>query len=98
MSKLLLVRHGQSEWNSQNKFTGWVDVELSPVGKAEAKKSGEIIKSLNLNIDYYYTSFLKRAINTLEIILEIARGSKSLSVLTCIPLSAPIANAVRIVS
>ena len=70
MSKLLLVRHGQSEWNSQNKFTGWVDVELSPVGKAEAKKSGEIIKSLNLKIDYYYTSFLKRAINTLEIILE----------------------------
>jgi len=70
MSKLFLVRHGQSEWNSQNRFTGWVDVNLSDQGRAEAKKSGEMLNSLNINIDFFYTSFLKRAINTLEIILS----------------------------
>jgi 2,3-bisphosphoglycerate-dependent phosphoglycerate mutase len=69
MSKLFLVRHGQSEWNSQNRFTGWVDVNLSDQGRAEAKKSGEMLNSLNINIDFFYTSFLRRAINTLEIIL-----------------------------
>ena len=70
MSKLFLVRHGQSEWNSQNRFTGWVDVNLSDQGKAEARKSGEMLNALNINIDFFYTSFLKRAINTLEIILS----------------------------
>ena len=70
MSKLFLVRHGQSEWNSQNRFTGWVDVNLSDQGRAEAKKSGEMLNALNINIDFFYTSFLKRAINTLEIILS----------------------------
>jgi 2,3-bisphosphoglycerate-dependent phosphoglycerate mutase len=69
MSKLFLVRHGQSEWNSQNRFTGWVDVNLSDQGRAEAKKSGKMLNALNINIDFFYTSFLKRAINTLEIIL-----------------------------
>jgi 2,3-bisphosphoglycerate-dependent phosphoglycerate mutase len=69
MSKLFLVRHGQSEWNSQNRFTGWVDVNLSDQGRAEAKKSGEMLNALNINIDFFYTSFLRRAINTLEIIL-----------------------------
>jgi len=69
MSKLFLVRHGQSEWNSQNRFTGWVDVNLSDQGKAEARKSGEMLNALNINIDFFYTSFLRRAINTLEIIL-----------------------------
>ena len=70
MSKLFLVRHGQSEWNSQNRFTGWVDVELSEQGKNEAKKSGELLNNLNINLDFCYTSFLRRAINTLEIILK----------------------------
>ena len=70
MSKLFLVRHGQSEWNSQNRFTGWVDVELSEQGKNEAKKSGELLNTLNINLDFCYTSFLRRAINTLEIILK----------------------------
>jgi len=70
MSKLFLVRHGQSEWNSQNRFTGWVDVNLSDQGRSEAKKSGEMLNALNINIDFFYTSFLKRAINTLEIILS----------------------------
>ena len=70
MSKLFLVRHGQSEWNSQNRFTGWVDVELSDQGKNEAKKSGELLNNLNINLDFCYTSFLRRAINTLEIILK----------------------------
>ena len=70
MSKLFLVRHGQSEWNSQNRFTGWVDVNLSDQGRAEAKKSGEMLNALNNNIDFFYTSFLRRAINTLEIILS----------------------------
>ena len=48
MSHLILVRHGQSEWNLENKFTGWVDVELAPQGKLEACKAGELIKKLNL--------------------------------------------------
>ena len=54
MSNLILVRHGQSEWNLQNKFTGWVDVDLTPKGKLEACKSGELIKDLNLDINYFY--------------------------------------------
>ena len=70
MSKLILVRHGQSIWNAENKFTGWVDVDLSVTGILEAKKSGQLIKSLEINIDKSYTSFLKRAIKTLEVILQ----------------------------
>ena len=50
MSHLILVRHGQSEWNLQNRFTGWVDVDLAPKGKLEACKAGESIKELNINI------------------------------------------------
>ena len=76
MSKLVLIRHGQSTWNSQNKFTGWVDVELSDKGISEAKKSAKLIKESNLIFDLFYTSYLKRAINTLEIILEILSESK----------------------
>ena len=70
MSKLILIRHGQSIWNAENRFTGWVDVDLSEQGILEAKKSGILIKNLNINIDLSYTSFLKRAINTLTVILE----------------------------
>ena len=70
MSKLILTRHGQSIWNAENRFTGWVDVDLSDKGIHEAKKSGKLIKNLNINIDISYTSFLKRAIKTLAVILK----------------------------
>ena len=70
MSKLILTRHGQSIWNAENRFTGWVDVDLSEQGILEAKNSGKLIKNLNINIDITYTSFLKRAIKTLAAILE----------------------------
>ena len=70
MSKLILTRHGHSTWNAENRFTGWVDVDLSEKGKEEAKKSGELIKKLNIKIDISYTSYLKRAIETLTIILK----------------------------
>ncbi len=70
MSKLILTRHGQSIWNAENRFTGWVDVDLSEQGILEAIKSGQLIKKLNVNIDVSYTSFLKRAIKTLTTILK----------------------------
>ena len=70
MSKLILTRHGQSIWNADNRFTGWVDVDLSEKGREEAKKSGELISKLNIKIDISYTSYLKRAIETLTIILK----------------------------
>jgi|TARA_B110000211_G_scaffold234317_1_gene303476 2,3-bisphosphoglycerate-dependent phosphoglycerate mutase len=70
MSKLILTRHGQSVWNAENRFTGWVDVDLSEKGVLEAKKSGQLIKKMNINIAVSYTSFLKRAIKTLTTILQ----------------------------
>ncbi len=70
MSKLILTRHGQSVWNAENRFTGWVDIDLSEKGVEEAEKSGELIKKLNLKIDISYTSYLKRAIKTLTTILQ----------------------------
>ena len=73
MSHLILVRHGQSEWNLENRFTGWVDVELAPKGKLEACKAGELIKELNLSIDFFYSSFQRRAIDTLKLILNTIR-------------------------
>ena len=56
MSYLILIRHGQSIWNLQNKFTGWVDVDLTENGKSEAKKAGELINKNNLLIDLYFSS------------------------------------------
>ena len=73
MSHLILVRHGQSEWNLQKKFTGWVDVDLTPEGKLEACKAGEAIKNLNINIDNFYSSFQIRSINTLKLIQNTLR-------------------------
>ncbi len=70
MSYLILVRHGQSVWNLENRFTGWVDVDLNDNGRAQAKKSGELIKRKKINIDLYYSSFQLRAINTLKIIQQ----------------------------
>ena len=71
MSKLILTRHGQSVWNAENRFTGWVDVDLSNKGVQEAEKSGQLIKELKIKIDISYTSYLKRAIKTLTTILQI---------------------------
>ena len=71
MGKLIAIRHGQSTWNAENRFTGWVDVDLSEKGVLEAEKSGKFIKELNLNYDLCFTSYLKRAIRTLEIIQKI---------------------------
>jgi len=73
MSHLILVRHGQSEWNLQNRFTGWVDVDLAPKGKLEACKAGELIKELNLNINHIFSSYQKRATDTLKLILNTMR-------------------------
>ena len=71
MNNLILVRHGQSLWNKEKRFTGFVDIELTEKGKSEAKHAGQLIKELNIEFDAYFTSQLKRAIKTLNIILEI---------------------------
>ena len=71
MNNLILVRHGQSQWNQERRFTGWADIGLTEYGELEAKLAGELIKELNINFDAYFTSQLKRAINTLEIILKV---------------------------
>tara|TARA_B100001029_G_scaffold165784_1_gene157684 strand:+ start:326 stop:1039 length:714 start_codon:yes stop_codon:yes gene_type:complete len=71
MGKLIAIRHGQSTWNAENRFTGWVDVDLSEKGILEAKKSGKLLQDLKIDFDICFTSYLKRAINTLEIILGI---------------------------
>ena len=71
MNNLILVRHGQSLWNKERRFTGWADIGLTEYGELEAKLAGELIKELNINFDAYFTSQLKRAINTLEIILKV---------------------------
>ena len=71
MGKLIAIRHGQSTWNAENRFTGWVDVDLSEKGVQEAEKSGKLLKELNINFNICFTSYLKRAINTLEIVLKV---------------------------
>ena len=76
MSFLILVRHGQSTWNLENRFTGWVDVDLAAQGKIEAEKAGILIKNQNINIDFYYSSFQLRANNTLKIIQKILDSKK----------------------
>ncbi|WP_066082145.1 phosphoglyceromutase [Pseudoclavibacter albus] len=69
---LILVRHGQSEWNEKNLFTGWVDVELTDKGRAEATRAGELIKESGLEPDILYTSLLTRAIDTAHLALKAA--------------------------
>tara|TARA_Y200000002_G_scaffold111133_1_gene91056 strand:+ start:19 stop:732 length:714 start_codon:yes stop_codon:yes gene_type:complete len=76
MSNLILVRHGQSVWNLQNRFTGWVDVELTKNGELEAIKAGNLIKDLGIKIDLYYSSIQLRAKNTLKLIQEILGNNK----------------------
>ena len=70
MIKLVLVRHGQSMWNLENRFTGWTDVELSEQGIKEAKEAGKVLKEKGFNFDVAYTSVLKRANDTLKYILK----------------------------
>lgn len=67
---LILIRHGQSQWNLENRFTGWVDVDLSAKGVEEAKKAGENLKKMNLKIEHVFTSTLKRAIKTADYVLD----------------------------
>ena len=69
---LVLLRHGESDWNQQNLFTGWVDVDLSPKGVAEAERGGELLIQHNLLPDIIHTSVLRRAIRTAEITLNVA--------------------------
>jgi len=70
--KLILLRHGESQWNAKNLFTGWVDVELSDKGKAEAKRGGQLLKEAKLLPDVLHTSLLKRAIDTADIAMASA--------------------------
>lgn len=70
MYKVVLLRHGESIWNKENRFTGWTDVDLSEKGKEEAKKAGEVLKDEGYTFDIAYTSVLKRAIRTLWIVLD----------------------------
>lgn len=67
MTRLILLRHGQSEWNLKNLFTGWTDVDLSDQGREEARQAGLKIKQAGIEPQYYFTSYLKRAIHTLHI-------------------------------
>jgi 2,3-bisphosphoglycerate-dependent phosphoglycerate mutase len=70
MYKVVLLRHGESTWNKENRFTGWTDVDLSEKGKEEAKKAGQVLKKEGYTFDIAYTSVLKRAIRTLWIVLD----------------------------
>ena len=71
MNYLILVRHGQSIWNLEKRFTGWVDIDLTDKGKFEAEKAGILIKERKISLDLYYSSYQKRANNTLKIIMLI---------------------------
>ena len=70
MHKLVLLRHGESDWNRENRFTGWTDVDLSPAGVEEAGRAGRLLRDEGFTFDVAYTSLLKRAIRTLWIVLD----------------------------
>lgn len=70
MKKLVLLRHGQSQWNLENRFTGWTDVNLTPQGEQEARQAGQLMKQAGLHFDRAFTSYLTRAIKTLNLALE----------------------------
>ena len=76
MSFLILIRHGQSTWNLEKRFTGWVDVDLTEKGKLEAEKAGSMIRKKNIEIEFYYSSLQLRANKTLKIIQEILKDKK----------------------
>ncbi|WP_304758355.1 2,3-diphosphoglycerate-dependent phosphoglycerate mutase [Faecalibaculum rodentium] len=72
MKKLVLIRHGESEWNKENRFTGWTDMELSQKGREEARQAGQLLKNQGYSFDKAYTSVLKRANHTLDgVLLEL---------------------------
>ncbi|AWK14682.1 2,3-diphosphoglycerate-dependent phosphoglycerate mutase [Candidatus Fukatsuia symbiotica] len=71
VTKLVLVRHGESEWNKENRFTGWADIGLSEKGRSEAKQAGDVLKKEGLIFDFAYTSVLQRAIHTLDYVLDV---------------------------
>ena len=75
MPTLILLRHGQSQWNLENRFTGWVDVDLTAEGEAQARKGGELIKAAGLDIDEAFTSVQTRAIRTCNLALDAASQS-----------------------
>tara|TARA_B100000029_G_scaffold515982_1_gene625925 strand:+ start:1641 stop:2333 length:693 start_codon:yes stop_codon:yes gene_type:complete len=77
MNNLILVRHGQSLWNKERRFTGWADIDLTEQGKLEAEQAGNLIKELDIEFDAYFTSELIRAINSLKIILKILNKSNA---------------------
>lgn len=70
MSKLVLLRHGLSQWNKENRFTGWTDVDLAPEGVAEAREAARLLREAGFSFDLAYTSLLKRAIRTLWVVLD----------------------------
>src|SRR5882724_2939956 len=70
MYKLVMMRHGESAWNLENRFTGWTDVDLTPAGVEEASRAGRLLKEKGYAFDIAYTSVLKRAIKTLNVALE----------------------------
>ena len=75
MNNLILVRHGQSQWNQEKRFTGWADIDLTEHGKSEAEYAGKLIKDLDIEFHSCFTSQLKRAINSLVIILNVLNKS-----------------------
>ena len=87
MNKLILLRHGQSQWNLENRFTGWKNVLLTEKGEAEAKKAGELIKKYNISIDRVFSSVLERANRTAEIAIKKAELNNLLEnnkiIMTC---------------
>ena len=87
MNKLILLRHGQSQWNLENRFTGWKNVPLTEKGEAEAKKAGELIKKHNIRIDRVFSSVLERANRTAEIAIKKAELNNLLEnnkiIMTC---------------
>ncbi len=71
MYKLVLIRHGESAWNKENRFTGWTDVDLSEKGVQEAYEAGRVLKEAGFEFDFVYTSVLKRAIKTMNVVLDV---------------------------
>ena len=70
MKKIVLIRHGQSQWNKENRFTGWTNVDLSLQGIEEAENAGTLLKKEGYSFDVAYTSYLKRAVKTLNCVLD----------------------------
>ena len=83
MHILVLLRHGESTWNKENRFTGWTDVDLSEKGRQEAKEGGQVLRAEGYTFEVAYTSVLKRAIRTLCTVLDERSGLRSTSWIKC---------------